>query len=238
MGAPPGGGMSDGHCDRGAALSTVGAVGTLDPVSGFDVPVPGVRSQSVVRRSWTTPSPFNHRDPAAGGLTVPWELACYCREHHRLKTFHDGPGGWQDQQLRRRHHRVDLTDRAGVSHHPRRVRAVSADATTAMSGAPTTTGATDHARRHSAVHMPARGCASSARSTPKYRRVNYARKREIELRKWRNNMRRTLILFKGHQPSTSPWCTWVNDPLEPEQLPPDWTPPPPSPQQLDDDPPF
>jgi hypothetical protein len=35
-----------------------------------------------------------------------------------------------------------------------------------------------------------------------------------------------------------PWCTWVNDPLEPEQLPPDWKPPPPPPHQLDDEPPF
>jgi hypothetical protein len=38
-------------------------------------------------------TPFNHADPAAGGLTVPWDLACYCREHHRLKTFHAGPRG-------------------------------------------------------------------------------------------------------------------------------------------------
>jgi hypothetical protein len=43
--------------------------------------------------------PFNHANPAAGGLTVPWNLACYCREHHRLKTFHGGPGGWRDEQL-------------------------------------------------------------------------------------------------------------------------------------------
>jgi hypothetical protein len=43
--------------------------------------------------------PFNHDDPAAGGLTVPWNLACYCREHHRVKTFHGGLGGWQDEQL-------------------------------------------------------------------------------------------------------------------------------------------
>jgi hypothetical protein len=43
--------------------------------------------------------PFNHANPAAGGLTVPWNLACYCREHHRLKTFHGGPGGWCDEQL-------------------------------------------------------------------------------------------------------------------------------------------
>ena len=51
-------------------------------------------------------------------------------------------------------------------------------------------------------------------------------------------MRKMLILFKAAQPSTSPWCTWVNDPLEPEQLPPDWKPPPPPPHQLDDEPPF
>jgi len=40
--------------------------------------------------------PFSHTNPAAGGLTVPWDLACYCREHHRLKTCDGGPGGWTD----------------------------------------------------------------------------------------------------------------------------------------------
>jgi hypothetical protein len=70
------------------------------------------------------------------------------------------------------------------------------------------------------------------------RRINRARKQEIDDRKWRNNMRKMLILFKGTEPSTSPWCTWVNDPLEPEELPPDWKPPPPQPHQLDDEPPF
>ncbi|POY07424.1 HNH endonuclease signature motif containing protein, partial [Mycobacterium kansasii] len=44
-------------------------------------------------------TPFNHADPAAGGLTVPSGLADYCREHHRLKTFLSGPGGWRDEQL-------------------------------------------------------------------------------------------------------------------------------------------
>jgi hypothetical protein len=29
--------------------------------------------------------PFNHTNPAAGGLTVPWDLACYCREQHRQR---------------------------------------------------------------------------------------------------------------------------------------------------------
>ena len=39
--------------------------------------------------------PFNHQNPAAGGLTVAGNLKCLCRQHHRLKTF----GGWRDKQL-------------------------------------------------------------------------------------------------------------------------------------------
>jgi hypothetical protein len=70
------------------------------------------------------------------------------------------------------------------------------------------------------------------------RRVHQARKREIELRKWRNESRRWLMLFKGKEPSTSPWSTWINEPFEPEELPPNWKPPPAPPQQLDDEPPF
>ena len=70
------------------------------------------------------------------------------------------------------------------------------------------------------------------------RRVNRARRQEIADRKWRNHMRKMLVLFKGSEPSTSPRCTWVNDPFEPEELPPDWKPPPPPPPLLDDDPPF
>jgi len=51
-------------------------------------------------------------------------------------------------------------------------------------------------------------------------------------------MRKMLILFKGGEPSTSPWCAWVNGPCDSEQLPPDWKPPPPPPHQFDDEPPF
>jgi hypothetical protein len=32
-------------------------------------------------------TPFNHANPAAGGLTVPWNLACYCREHRAHKRL-------------------------------------------------------------------------------------------------------------------------------------------------------
>jgi hypothetical protein len=48
-------------------------------------------------------------------------------------------------------------------------------------------------------------------------------------------MRDMLFLFKG-TPSISPLCRWINDPREPEELPPDWQPPPPP--TLPDDPPF
>jgi hypothetical protein len=68
-----------------------------------------------------------------------------------------------------------------------------------------------------------------------HRRVRFARKREIEGRQFRNHMRRMLFLFKG-TPSTSPFCAWANDPEEPEELPPDWEPPPEPPTP--DEPPF
>jgi hypothetical protein len=64
-----------------------------------------------------------------------------------------------------------------------------------------------------------------------------ARQREIEDRKFRNHMRDMLFLFKG-TPSTSPLCTWVNDPRDPEELPPDWVPPPPPPPPEPEEPPF
>ena len=46
-----------------------------------------------------------------------------------------------------------------------------------------------------------------------------------------------LFLVKGAQ-STSPLCSWVNAPREPEALPPDWTPDEPAPASRPDDPPF
>jgi hypothetical protein len=71
------------------------------------------------------------------------------------------------------------------------------------------------------------------------RRVNRARRQEIDLRMWRNNMRKTLLVFKGGEPSTSRWCSWVNDPPEDINIPADWVPPPPPPPTPgSDDPPF
>jgi hypothetical protein len=78
-----------------------------------------------------------------------------------------------------------------------------------------------------------RAAAGQCRAAP----CQPARRQEIADRKWRNHTRKMLVLFKGSEPSTSPRCTWVNDPFEPEELPPDWKPPLPPPPQPDD-PPF
>ncbi len=182
-------------------------------------------------------SPFNHANPAAGGLTVPWNLACYCREHHRLKTFHGGPDGWRDKQLpdgtivwTSPTGRVYRTTPDGYELFPQ-MRPPPCQEPPPQRR--------NRSREKAARTTRARAALRDQRPiNAETRRVNQARKQDIDHRKWRNHMRKMLILFKGGEPSTSPWCTWVNDPLEPEQLPPDWTPPPPSPQQLDDEPPF
>jgi hypothetical protein len=181
-------------------------------------------------------TPFNHADPASGGWTVWWDLACYCREHHRLKTFHGGPGGWRDEQLpdgsivwtspTGRQYR---TTPAGFDLFPQLRQACQAP--TPRKRNRTKDKATKVARARATLREQRPVNAET-------RRINYARRREIELRKWRNQTRRFLVLFKGRQVSTSPWCGWVNEPFEPEHLPPDWQPPPPPPHTLDDNPPF
>jgi hypothetical protein len=181
-------------------------------------------------------TPFNHADPAAGGLTVPWDLGCYCREHHRLKTFHGGPNGWRDEQLpdgtivwTSPTGRKYTTSPLGYDLFPQLREACR--------------GPTPHKRSRAKEKAKRIACArrmirEQRPVNAENRRINYARRREIELRKWRNQSRRMLILFKGKQESTSPWCPWINEPFEPEELPPDWKPPPPPPQTLNDDPPF
>jgi hypothetical protein len=82
------------------------------------------------------------------------------------------------------------------------------------------------ARRHNREQRP----INEAR-----RRLEDARRQELAECKFRNHMRDMLALFKG-TPSTSPFCTWINDPREREELPPDWTPDLPAPQFLPDHP--
>jgi hypothetical protein len=180
--------------------------------------------------------PFNHADPAAGGLTVPWNLACYCREHHRLKTFHAGPRGWRDKQLpdgtivwTSPTGRIYRTTPGGPELFPQMRAPCVAPKPRKRSRS-----------RDNAVRI-ARARSKIREQRPvnvEQRRINRARRQEIADRKWRNHMRRTLVMLKGNEPSTSPWCTWVNDPFESEDLPPDWQPPPAPPQQPDDEPPF
>ncbi len=69
------------------------------------------------------------------------------------------------------------------------------------------------------------------------RRLDEARTQEIAARRFRNHMLDMLFAFKG-APSTSPFCTWVNDPREPEELPADRTPDDLPRNTLPDDPPF
>jgi hypothetical protein len=177
--------------------------------------------------------PFNHGNPSAGGLTVAENLKCLCRQHHRLKTFH---GGWLDSQLpdgtvtwRSPTGRTYWTSPAGADlFPPPRGPACAAPTPNARSRSKQRSARIAQARKHNRELRP----VNEAR-----RQLEEARKREIGARKFRNHMRDMLFLFKG-TPSTSPFCTWVNDPREPEELPEDWTPDEAAPASLPDDPPF
>lgn len=163
---------------------------------------------------------FNHQDPTTGGLTVAENLKCLCRQHHRLKTF---DGGWRDTQLE--DGTVIWTSPSGRTY---RTYPAGADLFPQPRGpacaAPTS------ARRDRSKQRRAR--IGQARM---HNRRQNARKEEVDARKFRNYMRDTLFTFKGAS-STSPFCTWINEPREPEELPADWVPEAPTP--LPDDPPF
>ena len=176
--------------------------------------------------------PFNHQNPAAGGQTVLENLKCLCRQHHRLKTF----GGWRDAQLAdgtvvwiSPTGRTYRTSPAGADLFPQpRGPACVPPVASRRSRSKQRSARIAQARKHNREQRP----VNEAR-----RRLEQARKQEIAARKFRNHMRGMLFLFKG-TPSTSPFCTWVNDPREPEELPPDWTPEEPLAAPLPDDPPF
>jgi hypothetical protein len=180
---------------------------------------------------------FNHAHPSAGGLTVAVNNKCYCRQHHRLKTFHGGPGGWRDEQL---------PDGTYVLTSPtgRVYRSVPAGAELFAQMRPACAEPKPrrgNRRRERAARVVADRTRLHATRTQNEttRRNNRARSDEIDIRKWRNNMRRTLLVLKGGQASTSPWCGWVNERLENEHISADWLPPdPPPPTPGDDTPPF
>ena len=155
------------------------------------------------------------------------------RCHHRLKTFHDG---WHDVQLpdgtilwTSPTGQVYRTKPGGVDLFPKL-------------GPPPCTAPTpyrrDRSRERSARIARARKRNRHLRPlNAEARRNNYARRYEIDAPKNRNRMRRTLMLFKGRERSTSPFSTWINEPFEPEELRSDWRPPPPPPPGPDE-PPF
>jgi hypothetical protein len=188
--------------------------------------------------------PFNHIRPSAGGLTVPSNNKCYCRHHHRVKTFHDGPGGWRDEQFP--DGTVVLTSPTGRVY---RNTPAGAELFSQMRGPCAEPGgpcAEPVPRRHSRRREKSARTALARRKlnalrapNAETRRINRARRQEIDVRMWRNNMRKTLLVLKGGHPSTSPWCTWVNEPFEDVNITADWVPPPPPPRTPGGDkPPF
>ncbi|MGV7506977.1 hypothetical protein PJN21_27070, partial [Mycobacterium kansasii] len=154
-------------------------------------------------------------------------LKCLCRKHHRLKTFHGGITGWRDEQLP--DGVVIWTSPTGKTY-----RTVPAGAELFSNPAPrrSRTRADERAAR---IARARNRNHVQRRANTAEQELRQARKAEIEARKFRNHMRDMLFLFKGDR-STSPFCTWVNDPRESEELPPDWRPPPAPP--VPDDPPF
>lgn len=176
--------------------------------------------------------PFNHGDPGAGGLTVPWNLACYCRQHHRLKTFHGGPDGWGDEQL------LDGTI-VWTAPTGQVYRSTPGGVELFPELRPTPPRSAPERQRIAA----ARQRLQQRRAVNEYHHYrNWSAARDLYGRQFRNRVRKTRVLFHGQtttdKPSTSPFCRWINDPLEPEHLPPDWEPPPRTSSDPDEPPPF
>lgn len=176
--------------------------------------------------------PFNHGDPRSGGLTTVDNLKCLCRQHHRLKTFHDR---WRD---------IQLPDGTIVWTAPDgRVYCTTPGAVELFErlGAPAC--APPKPRRRNLTRERARRIARTRDKNRRLRPVNAARRRreaarahEIANRKDRNRRRRTALSMLEHGRNTSPYLRWLNEPDEPETLPPDWQPPPE--HETPDQPPF
>ncbi len=138
--------------------------------------------------------PFNHRDPSAGGHTAGWNLACFCREHHRCKTF----GGWCVELL---------ADGTIVWTSPAGEVSRTTPGSVGLFGL-----ATRPRRREERARVErarARLCAHRI-TTEDNRYRNQAAAQEIRDRRWRNDTRRWRNLFHGpasDRPSTAPYCS-------------------------------
>lgn len=91
---------------RGATVRPVAAAGELGVVERYR---PSAAQEQFVRmRDMTCTAPgcthpanacdLDHTIPWPTGPTHPANLNAKCRNHHLLKTFYGGPGGWHDQQ--------------------------------------------------------------------------------------------------------------------------------------------
>ncbi|MGE2714878.1 DUF222 domain-containing protein [Mycolicibacterium litorale] len=176
--------------------------------------------------------PFNHLDPAKGGPATPENLKCLCRQHHRLKTF---IRGWRDEQLP--DGTIVWTSPSGHTYRtvPGGVELFPRIGPLACSE--------PKPQRRNPTRERARRLARTREKHRTLRPINAARRRlesahayEIENRRHRNRRRRTALLMLKHRRTTSPYIRWINDPYEPETLPPDWQPPP-EPETADE-PPF
>ncbi|HEX2291474.1 MAG TPA: DUF222 domain-containing protein, partial [Pseudonocardiaceae bacterium] len=176
--------------------------------------------------------PFNHGDPNAGGFTTVNNLKCLCRQHHRLKTF---VAGWRD---------VQLPDGTIIWTAPDgRMYCTAPGGVELFEGLGPPACVAPKPRRRNLTRERAKRIARRRDKNRALRPVNAARRRlefardhEIYHRKERNRHRNTMMAFKGHRNSTSPFMRWVNDPYEDETLPPDWQPPPEP--ETPDEPPF
>ena len=176
--------------------------------------------------------PFNHDNPAVGGATVESNLKCLCRQHHRLKTF----GGWQDRQLT--DGTVIWTSPTGQTYRTAPAGVDLFPQTGGPACAAPSVNRRTRAKQRSARIAQARNHNRKQRAANEAQRAyEEARNKEITDRKFRNHMRDMLFLYKA-TPSNSPFCSWVNDPREPEELPPNWQPQNFRVEQQPDDPPF
>ncbi|MDF2823660.1 MAG: hypothetical protein K0R68_1068 [Mycobacterium sp.] len=187
------------------------------------------------RSAWTADldhsTAFDHHNPLRGGQTTPANLGPLCRQHHRLKTFDNG---WRDHQLPdgTRH----WTSPTGRTYRSTPDGADLFDDIAAAMTPPAPRRSNHHRDKTRRIAATRAGLAAKRAANTEIQRINRARAWEIDLRQWRNNFRFMNFLFTG-TPSTSPACTWVNDPDE-DTITADWKPPPHKPHTHYNEPPF
>jgi hypothetical protein len=123
-------------------------------------------------------------------------LDAKCREHHRLKTFHTGCDGWRDTQPP--DGTIEWTSPTGRIYRSTPDGAELFD-DIADACTPRNPQGRNHRRDKTRRTAAARAAMAAKRSAnAETLRINRARAQEIDERKWRNNFRNMLFLFKAH----------------------------------------